>query len=59
VWVPLAFSALWVAVLLLTQQFMAIMIVIWILFVPFWAYQTMGLARRSQRELDELNASFR
>jgi hypothetical protein len=59
VWVPLAFSALWVAVLLLTQQFMAIVIVIWILFVPFWAYQNMGLARRSQRELDELNASFR
>lgn len=35
VWVPLAFSALWVWSLLLVQQFRAMMIVIWVLFVPF------------------------
>lgn len=57
VWIPLAFSALWVWVLLVTQQFMVIMIIIWVLFVPFWVYQNMGFARTSQRELDTLNAN--
>src|SRR5581483_331762 len=38
-WVPLAFSAVWVPALLLMQPFRVIMIVIWILFVPVWVYQ--------------------
>lgn len=63
-WVPVAFSAvwglgLWGAGLPLAQQFRVIMIVIWVLFVPFWVYQNTELARRSQRELDKLDASVR
>jgi hypothetical protein len=57
VWVPLAFSAAWVWCLLVMQQFRVMMIVIYVLFVPFWVYHNMETARRSQRELDELNAS--
>ncbi len=59
VWVSLAFSGLWVPALLLMQQFRVMMILIWVLFVPVWVYQNMDFARRSQRELDELEASFR
>jgi len=59
VWVPLAFSALWVWGLLLMQHFREIMLIIWVLFVPFWVYRNMDLARTSQRELDALNGSFR
>lgn len=56
VWIPLAFSALWVWGLLLTQHLRLIMIVIWVLFVPFWVYQSVDTARGSQRELDKLRA---
>jgi hypothetical protein len=58
VWVPLALSALCVWVLLLIPHFTVIMIVIWVLFVPFYIYQNIELARSSQRELDNLNTSF-
>jgi hypothetical protein len=57
VWVPLAFSALWAWGLLAMQPLRLLMIVIWILFVPFWIYQNTESARTCQRELDELNAS--
>jgi hypothetical protein len=57
VWVPVAFSALWLPVLLLMQQFRVMMIVIWLLFVPVWVYRNIKFARRSQRELHELNAN--
>jgi hypothetical protein len=65
VWVPLALSAVWIWVLLATQQFRVLtifgvlMMVIWLLFVPFWVYHGLETARTSQRELDKLNASFR
>jgi len=58
VWVPLAFSALWVWGLLLMQHFRVIMLIIWVLFVPFWVYRNVELARTSRRELDQLNADF-
>ena len=57
VWVPLAFSSVWIWALLAMHQFRVVMIVIWLLFVPFWVYQNLELARSSQRELDELKAS--
>lgn len=56
VWVPPAFSAVWLWCLLAMPYFRAIVIVVWVLFVPFWVYQNLELARRSQRELDRLNA---
>jgi len=54
---PLGFSACVVVVFLLAPQFKIIMMVIWVLFVPFYVLFNLQLARRSQRELDELNAS--
>jgi hypothetical protein len=64
-WVSLAFSGVWAWVLVGTQHSMAmqvmyfrvLMIAIWVLFVPFWVYQNMNLARGAQRELDRLNAT--
>jgi hypothetical protein len=58
VWVPLAFSAAWVWGFLVMQHFRVIMIVLWVLFVPFWVYQSMEIARTSQREIDRLKASL-
>lgn len=58
VWVPLAFTALWAGVLLVTQFLMGIMIIIWVLFVPFWVYRNLELAKRSQCELAQLSANF-
>lgn len=60
--VPLGFSALWVFGfwgLLAMPPLRVIMIVTWVLFVPFWIWHSVESARRSQRELDQLNASFR
>ncbi len=57
VWVALAFSAVWVWGLLVMQPLREILIVIWVLFVPFWVYRNMALARSSQRELNALNAN--
>jgi hypothetical protein len=34
-----------------------LIIVVWVLVVPFWIYQSIELARTCQRELDKLNAS--
>jgi hypothetical protein len=56
VWVPLAVSMVWVWSLLAIQQLRVIMIVVWVLFVPFGVYQNLASARRAQRELDELDA---
>jgi len=55
VWVPLAFSAVWAWGFVVVEQFRVIMIVIWVLFVPFWVYHNVESARGSQRELDKLN----
>jgi hypothetical protein len=60
--VPLGLSALCAWVVLVAEPFRALatirdlMLVIWVLFVPFCVYQNMELARRSQRELDKLDA---
>jgi hypothetical protein len=59
VWVPLAFSAAWVWGFLAMQPLRVIMMVIWVLFVASWVYQSMATARRSQRELNELSASLK
>lgn len=56
VWIPLAFSALWLWGLLAAPPLRGVMIVIWILFVPFWIYRNTEVSRASQRELDQLNA---
>jgi hypothetical protein len=56
VWLPLTFSALWIWGLVVMPPLRVVMIVIWILFVPFWVYHNADLARTSQRELDKLNA---
>jgi hypothetical protein len=56
VWAPLGFSAVWISCGLLVPTFRTVMIVIWVLFVPFWIYHSIESARRFQRELDELNA---
>jgi hypothetical protein len=36
-----------------------IMIALWVVLVPFWVYEGVEAARRSQRELDEVNASWK
>jgi hypothetical protein len=57
VWVPVVFSALWAWGFLLMQRDRLVTIVIWLLFVPFWIYHNIELAKTSQRELEKLNAS--
>jgi hypothetical protein len=58
--IPLGLSALCVWIVLAAQHFRVLvtirdlMIVIWVLVVPFWVYQMMQLARTCQRELDSL-----
>ena len=54
-WVPLFISACLLPVILLAPPFRVIMIALWVLLVPFWVYESMGIARRSQRELDRLS----
>ena len=62
--VPLGLSALCVWVVLAAQHVRVLvtirdlLIVIWLLVVPFWVYQMMKLARTCRRELDRLNASL-
>jgi hypothetical protein len=58
-WFPLFISASLLPVILLIPPLRVIMIPLWVLLVPFWVYESMGIARRSQRELDALNASLR
>jgi Flp pilus assembly protein TadB len=61
---PLGLSALCVWVVVAAQHFRVLvtirdlMIVIWVLVVPFWVYQMLQSARTCQRELDRLNASL-
>jgi hypothetical protein len=45
-------------VILLAPPFRVIMIALWVLLVPFWVYESMEIARRSQCELDKLNAGL-
>jgi hypothetical protein len=59
VWVPLFISACLLPVILLVPPLRIIMTALWVLLVPFWVYESMGMASRSQRELDQLNASLR
>ncbi len=56
-WVPLLITACLLPVILLVPPFRVIMTALWVLLVPFWVHESIGIARRSQRELDDLNAS--
>lgn len=62
--VPLGLSAMCVLGFVAAQQFSVlmtirdVMIVVWVLVVPFWIYQMLELAQTCQRELDRLNASL-
>jgi hypothetical protein len=58
-WVPLLISACLLPVILWMPPLRVIMIALWVLLVPFWVYEGMETARRSQRELDKLNAGLR
>jgi hypothetical protein len=58
VWVPLLISACLLPVILLAPPLRVIMIALWVVLVPFWVYESMEMARGSQRELDRLNASL-
>lgn len=58
-WVPLFISACLLPVILLVPPIRLIMIALWVLLVPFWVHESMGIATRSERELDKLNASLR
>jgi len=43
----------------MAPPFRVIMIALWALLVPFWIYESIEKARRSQHELDRLNASLK
>lgn len=58
-WVPLLISACLLPVILWMPPLRVIMIALWVLLFPFWVYEGMEAARRSQRELDKLNAGLR
>lgn len=58
-WVSLLISACLLPIILLAPPLRVIMTALWVILVPFWIYESMGLARRSQGELDRLNASLR
>ena len=58
-WVPLLISACLLPVVLWMPPLRVIMIALWVLLVPFWVYEGMETARRSQRDLDKLNAGLR
>jgi len=58
-WVPLFISACLLPVILLMPPLRLIMVALWVLLVPFWVYESRETARRSQTELDKLNASLR
>jgi hypothetical protein len=55
VWIPLAFSAVWVWGLLAVQPLRVIMIIIWVLFVPTWVYVSIERVRSAQRDLDKVS----
>jgi hypothetical protein len=56
-WGPLLISATLLPVVLWILQLRVIMIALWAVLVPFWVYEGMETARRSQRELDKLKGS--
>lgn len=58
-WVPLLISACLLPIILLAPPLRVIMTALWVMLVPFWIYESLGLARRSRGELDKLNASLR
>jgi hypothetical protein len=58
-WGPLLLSACLLPVTLLGSPLRVIMIALWVLLVPFCVYESMGIARRSQRELNKLNGGLR
>jgi hypothetical protein len=57
-WVPVLISGCLLPLILWMPPLRAVMIALWVLLVPFWAYEGMTTARRSQRELDKLNAGL-
>lgn len=56
-WVPLLISATLLPVVLWIPPLRVIMIALWAILVPFWVYEGIGTAKRSQQELEKLNAS--
>lgn len=58
-WFPLLISATLLPVILRMPALRVIMIPLWALLVPFWIYESMAIAKTSQRELDALKASLR
>ena len=58
-WVPLLISATLLPVILWIPPLRVIMMALWGVLVLFWVYEGLETARRSQRELDRLNASWR
>jgi hypothetical protein len=58
-WMPLLISACSLPVVLLAPPLRGMMIAVWVLLVPFWIYESLETVRRSQRELDKLDASFK
>ena len=58
-WLPLLISASLLPVILALPPLRVITIALWIVLVAFWIYEGLETARRSQRELDKLNASWR
>lgn len=57
-WVPLVISVTLLPIILWIPPLRVIMIALWVVLIPFWVYEGVGTARRSQRELDKLNASW-
>jgi hypothetical protein len=58
-WAPLLISVTLLPVILWIPPLRVIMIALWVVLVLFWVYESLETARRSQRELDKLNASWR
>ncbi len=58
-WVPILISATLLPVIVWIPPLRVIMTILWVVLVLFWVYEGAETARRSQRELDKLNASWR
>jgi len=54
-WVPLLISGCLLPVILWAPPLRVIMIALWAMLVPFWIHESMGIVRRSERELQQLN----
>jgi hypothetical protein len=57
-WFPIYISASVLPVGLI-PPFRVMAILLWVLIIPFWVYTSTDVVRKSQSELDKLNASFR